>query len=138
VGRKARLFLFFNAEERQGKRRGSLRAIVYNWSNLVNHWDEVMQEISSQRDVLIAQILPIVEKLFQDNNLYQLKLDKQEMIEMLVNMFGQFTPEEMKAITEPDLTRRIDKILVLEAVSGTLNDLTPEQIKMYDEAVKRK
>ncbi|MGF1989053.1 MAG: hypothetical protein RMY62_014440 [Nostoc sp. ZfuVER08] len=97
-----------------------------------------MQEISSQRDVLIAQILPIVEKLFQDNNLYQLKLDKQEMIEMLVNMFGQFTPEEMKAITEHELTRRIDKILVVEAVSGTLNDLTPEQIKMYDEAVKRK
>ncbi|BAY75852.1 hypothetical protein VF14_20445 [Nostoc linckia z18] len=97
-----------------------------------------MQEISSQRNVLIARILPIVEKLFQDNNLYQLKLDKQEMVEMLVNMFGQFTPEEMKAITEHELTRRIDKILVVEAVSGTLNDLTPEQIKMYDEAVKRK
>ncbi|MCF2148473.1 hypothetical protein IQ276_018985 [Desmonostoc muscorum LEGE 12446] len=97
-----------------------------------------MQEISSQRDALVARILPIVEKLFQDNNLYQLKLDKQEMVEMLVNMFGQFSPEDMKAITELDLTRRIDKILVLEAVSGTLNDLTPEQIKMYDEAVKRK
>ncbi|MFN6563320.1 MAG: hypothetical protein RMY28_026485 [Nostoc sp. ChiSLP01] len=97
-----------------------------------------MQEISSQRDALAARILPIVEKLFQDNNLYQLKLDKQQMIEMLVNMFGQFTPEEMKAITEHELTRRIDKILVVEAVSGTLNDLTPEQIKMYDEAVRRK
>ncbi|MDZ8104096.1 MAG: hypothetical protein RM338_00505 [Nostoc sp. DedQUE12a] len=97
-----------------------------------------MQEISSQRDALAARILPIVENLFRDNNLYQLKLDKQEMIEMLVNMFGQFTPEEMKAITEHELTRRIDKILVVEAVSGTLNNLTPEQIKMYDEAVRRK
>lgn len=97
-----------------------------------------MQEISSQRDVLVGRILPIVEKLFRDNNLYQLKLDKQEMVEMLVNMFGQFSLEEMKDITEHELTRRINKILVLEAVSGTLNDLTPEQIKMYDEAVKRK
>ncbi|MBL1202365.1 MAG: hypothetical protein FWK04_25680 [Nostoc sp. GBBB01] len=97
-----------------------------------------MQEISSQRDVLIAQILPIVEKLFQDNNLYQLKLDKQEMIEMLVNMFGQFSPEEMKAITEDALTRRIRKILTLEAVSGTLNDLTPEQIAIFDAAVEGK
>ncbi|MBD2676947.1 MULTISPECIES: hypothetical protein [Nostoc] len=97
-----------------------------------------MQETSSQRDILIARILPIVEKLFRDNNLYKLKLGKQEMIKMLVNMFDQFSPEEMKAITEHELTRRIDKILVLEAVSGTLNDLTPEQIKMYDEAVKRK
>jgi len=97
-----------------------------------------MQEISSQRDVLIAQILPIVEKLFQDNNLYQLKLDKQEMIEMLVNMFGQFSPEEMKAITEHELTRRIRKILTLEAVSGTLNELTPEQIAIFDAAVEGK
>ncbi|MFN6497698.1 MAG: hypothetical protein RMX65_011910 [Nostoc sp. DedQUE01] len=87
-----------------------------------------MQEISSQKHALVARILPIVEKLFQDNNLYQLKLDKQEIVETLVNMFGQFTPKEMKAITEDDLTRRIDKILILEAVSGTLNDLTPEQI----------
>ncbi len=57
---------------------------------------------------------------------------------MLVELFGQLSAEEMRAITEHELTRRIDKILVLEAVSGTLNDLTPEQIKMYDDAVKRK
>lgn len=57
---------------------------------------------------------------------------------MLVDLFGQFSPEEMRAIKDNDLTRRIDKILVLESVSGTLNDLTPEQIKIYDEAVKRK
>ncbi|MGV0101820.1 hypothetical protein NSTC731_01138 [Nostoc sp. DSM 114167] len=33
---------------------------------------------------------------------------------------------------------RIDSILVIEAVSGTLNDLTPEQIEMFDAAVKRR
>ncbi|MEH2312579.1 MAG: hypothetical protein V7K35_14505 [Nostoc sp.] len=60
------------------------------------------------------------------------------MIEILVELFRQLSQKEMRAITEHELTRRIDKILVLEAVSGTLNDLTPEQIKMYDEAVKRK
>ncbi|MBX9254120.1 hypothetical protein H1Q63_09200 [Desmonostoc muscorum CCALA 125] len=95
-----------------------------------------MQEISSQRDALVTRILPIVEKLFLENNLYQLKLEKQEMIKMLLDMFGQFSPEEMKAITEHDLTRRIRKILTLEAVSGTLNDLTPEQIAIFDAAVE--
>ncbi|MEH2209152.1 hypothetical protein [Nostoc sp.] len=44
------------------------------------------------------------------------------MVEMLVELFGQLSTEEMRAITEYELTRRIDKILVLEAVSGTLND----------------
>ena len=96
-----------------------------------------MPEIANYQE-LSNRISPIVEKLIKGNSLYQVKLNQQEMIEMLVELFGQLLPEEMRAITDYELTRRIDKILVLEAVSGTLNDLTPEQIKMYDEAVKRK
>ncbi len=97
-----------------------------------------MQEVSSYHQELTNRISPIVDNLFKSNSLYLVKLKKWEMIEMLVDLFGKFSPEEMRAIKDDDLTRRIDKILVLEAVSGTLNDLTPEQIKMYDEAVKRK
>jgi hypothetical protein len=97
-----------------------------------------MQEVSSYHQELTNRISPIVEKLFKSNSLYLVKLKKWEMMEMLVDLFGRFSPEEMRAIKDNDLTRRIDKILVVEAVSGTLNDLTPDQIKMYDEAVKRK
>ncbi|MEH2193928.1 MAG: hypothetical protein V7K98_15015 [Nostoc sp.] len=97
-----------------------------------------MPEVANYHQEVSNRISPIVEKLIKDNSLYQVKLNQQEMVEMLVELFGQLLPEEMRAITEHELTRRIDKILVLEAVSGTLNDLTPEQIKMYDEAVKRK
>lgn len=97
-----------------------------------------MQEVSSYHQELINRISPIVEKLFKTNSLYLVKLKRRDMIEMLVDLFGKFSSEEMQAIKDDDLTDRIDKILVLEAVSGTLNDLTPEQIKMYDEAVRRK
>ncbi|MBF2008257.1 hypothetical protein ACF3DV_10850 [Chlorogloeopsis fritschii PCC 9212] len=97
-----------------------------------------MQEVTSYNQELINRISPIVEKLFQTNSLYQVKLDKQEMIEMLVNLFGKFSPEEIRAIPENQLTRRIDKILVLEAVSGTLNDLSPEQLAIFDAAVEGK
>ena len=97
-----------------------------------------MQEVSSYHQELTNRISPIVDNLFKSNSLYLVKLKKWEMIEMLVDLFGKFSPEEMRAIKDDDLTRRIDSILVLEAVSGTLNDLTPEQIEMYDEAVKRK
>jgi len=60
------------------------------------------------------------------------------MIDMLVDLFSQFSPEEFMTITDNQLTDRIDSILVLEAVSGTLNDLTPEQIKIFDEVVEGK
>ena len=97
-----------------------------------------MQEVFSYHQELINRISPIVENLFQGNSLYQVKLNQREMTQMLVELFGKFSPEEMSEIKDDDLTDRIDSILVLEAVSGTLNDLTPEQIKMYDEAVKKK
>ncbi len=94
-----------------------------------------MYEIKSDRE-LVNRISPIADKLFQGNSLYQVKLDKEEMLEMLVSLFGKFSPEEMKAISDKQLTDRIDKILILEAVSGTLNDLTPEQIEIFDAAVE--
>lgn len=95
-----------------------------------------MQEVSNYTQELIDRILPIVEKLFKTNSLYLVKLKRWEMLEMLVELFGQFSPEEMRAIKDEDLTRRIDSILALDVISGTLNDLTPEQIKMFDEAVE--
>ncbi|MEH1769789.1 hypothetical protein [Nostoc sp.] len=98
---------------------------------------EVVQE-SSHNHELINRISPIVENLFKGNSLYEVKLNQLEMSQMLVELFGQFSREKMREIKDDDLIDRIDSILILEAVSGTLNDLTPEQIKMYDEAVKRK
>ncbi|WP_371416938.1 hypothetical protein [Dolichospermum sp. UHCC 0259] len=66
------------------------------------------------------------------------KLDQHEMTEMLIKLFSRFSPEAMREIKEHDLTRRIDKILVLDAVAGTLNDLTPEEIAIFDAAVAGK
>ena len=95
-----------------------------------------MQEVKSQNPELENRISLIVGKLIKANSLYQVKLKKHEMVEMLIALFGQFSPEEFKAIKDNDLTKRIDSILVVEAVSGTLNDLTPEEIAIFDEAVE--
>ena len=80
----------------------------------------------------------VVDKLFRGSSFYMVKLDQYEMTEMLIELFSRFSPEEMRTIKEHDLTRRIDKILVLEAVAGTLNDLTPEEIAIFDAAVAGK
>jgi hypothetical protein len=95
-----------------------------------------MQEVYSERNVAIARISAIIEKLIEKNSLYKEKLDKEEMIQHLAKFVDKFSPEYVKSINQDELTNRINKILVIEAVSGTLNDLTPEQIEMYDEAVE--
>jgi hypothetical protein len=97
-----------------------------------------MQEVFDRTQELTNRISPIVEKLFKDRNFYTERLKKTERIEDLVSLFGKLTPEEFRSIPDPELTRRIAKLLTLEAVSGTLNDLTPEQMKIFDESVERK
>lgn len=97
-----------------------------------------MQEVFEEKEIFLSHIGQIVKNLIQGNHLYQERLNTDEMIQLMVNLFNRFSTEELKAITNDDLVKRIDSILVLEAVSGTLNDLTPEQIKMYEEAVERR
>jgi hypothetical protein len=97
-----------------------------------------MQEVKKENPELENRIKPIVEKLIKSSSLYQVKLKQDEMVKMLVDLFASFSEEEFRAISENDLTKRIDSILVVEAVSGTLNDLTPEQIAIYDEVVEGK
>ncbi len=60
------------------------------------------------------------------------------MNQLMIHLFDRFSVEQLKAISNEDLIDRIDSILVVEAVSGTLNDLTPEQMKMFEEALKKK
>ena len=95
-----------------------------------------MYEVSQEKDVFLARISQIVNNLIDSSKFYQEKLDKNEMVLDLVDLFKQFSLEEFTRIEDEDLTHRIDNLLNLEAVSGTLNDLTPEQIEMFDASVE--
>jgi hypothetical protein len=97
-----------------------------------------MPNITNYHQEITNRITPIVDKLINGNSLYQVKLNRQEMIEMLVELFEQFSTEEMADINDYEISRRIRKILTLEAVAGTLNDLTPEQIETFDAVVAGK
>ncbi|GAA6615462.1 hypothetical protein [Scytonema sp. NUACC26] len=95
-----------------------------------------MHEVYSERNVAIVRISMIIEKLIEDKSLYREKLDKEGMIQHLAKFVDKFSPEYVKSLPDDELINIIDSILVIEAVAGTLNDLTPEQVKMYDEAVE--
>ncbi|MBE9056399.1 hypothetical protein [Sphaerospermopsis sp. LEGE 08334] len=98
----------------------------------------MQEQITDYQQELTERISTLVDKLFQGSSFYKVKLDQYEMTEMLIELFGRLSPEEMRAIKEHDLSRRIGKILTLEAVSGTLNDLSPEEIAIFDAAVEGK
>ena len=97
-----------------------------------------MVQVAAGKEVAIARISEITEKLIAGDSLYQEKLDIYEMIELLVKAFDKFSAAEMQEISDDDLAYRIDHILIVEAVSGTLNDLTPEELEIFDAAVENR
>ncbi|HYW18782.1 MAG TPA: hypothetical protein VE956_05600 [Nodularia sp. (in: cyanobacteria)] len=98
-----------------------------------------MHDISFEKETSFKRIAAIVEDLFADNDLYQEKLDQEQMNNKIYNLFIQTNSgDDIDTITKDDLANRINKILVVESLSGLLNDLTPEEMRIFDEAVKRK
>lgn len=83
------------------------------------------------------KLTQIVETLIDNNPIYKENLDVQEMIEVINQTFDPVAVPDMNTISEEELTKRIKSILSLHLVSGMLNDLTPEQMQIFDESVKR-
>ena len=84
------------------------------------------------------QKLPeIVRTLIDNNPLYQENLDREKMIEVINRNFDPIAVPDVNNISQGELTKRIKSILSLHLVSGMLNDLSPEQMRIFDESVKR-
>ena len=84
------------------------------------------------------QKLPEIVKTLIDNNpLYQENLDREKMIANINRTFDPVAVPDVNNISQGELTKQIKSILSLHLVSGMLNDLTPEQMQIFDESVKR-
>ena len=83
------------------------------------------------------KITEIVERLMDEQPLYEENLNRQEMIEVMKENFTPINVPDLNEISEEELAKRIKRLLSLYLVSGMLSDFTPEEMKMFDEAVKR-
>ncbi|MBC6420650.1 MAG: hypothetical protein GDA43_02860 [Hormoscilla sp. SP5CHS1] len=59
-----------------------------------------MVQVAAGKEVAIARISEITEKVIASDRLYQEKLYLDEMIESLVRLFDKFSAEEMKEISD--------------------------------------
>ena len=89
-----------------------------------------------EKQTRLARVSKITENLLDGRSLYQERLERNEMMEYMLNLFDDFSAEESETVDDEELIDRIDSILVLHATSGILNDLTPEQIEIFDAAVE--
>lgn len=96
-----------------------------------------MNQITFAEDKTFKRISEIISNLIAKNSVYQERLDQNKMNNLIYNLFTKpDSGDDIDSISQEDLTRRIQKILVIEAMAGLLSDLTPEEMRIFDEAVE--
>lgn len=97
-----------------------------------------MPVIASYQKEIIARVLPIVQRLIRDENLFE-ELDKDKTSQDLVQLIEEnFSPEEFRSIADDDLSDRIDGVMGIEVLANLLSDWTEEEKTEFVEAMPKR
>ncbi len=90
---------------------------------------------SEQRQLLL-KISEMIDKITEKEDIFK-GIDKHKLLETISKMLSDISVEWNK-ISYEEFFERTKRLLVLEAMSGILKELKPEQIEIFDEAIKRR
>ena len=63
--------------------------------------------------------------------------NRDKLIQTILEILGD-VPVDLSEISNGELSKRVERILALETISGILKDLSPEQKKILDKVIKRR
>ncbi len=92
-----------------------------------------------QRESMIKRIEEVVSNLMEERPLFKEDLDYNKTVQHLANIFMKnLTFEKFTIISDEDLKKRCSGIMSIKVLSKIGKDLTPEQMAIFDEAIRRK
>ena len=98
-----------------------------------------MLSMDVTQESMIERLDKVVTLLMEERPFFKEELDYREIVNHLAKVFQQnLSIAEFNTILESDLKERCSRIMVTEAVAGTLNELSPERLAIFEEAIKRK
>ena len=96
----------------------------------------------STKEVVMQRISAIVDELIgeEETGTFKEEFDKTEFMEHSSKLIGEdgVSPEMLTSISYEELKERVEAEMWSQIVAGTLNDLSPEQIKAFDESLKER
>jgi hypothetical protein len=85
---------------------------------------------------LSQEISKMLDEIIREKNL-QGEIDKEELLNSIMTIFRTFTLRQLE-ISNDELYKRIKDIVLWESLFGILNELSPEDVKDFEEMVKRR
>ena len=98
-----------------------------------------MQLMTEKKEIIRTRIEKIVKELMQSEDWFQKYIVTEEIINELLNSVQKFlTEEQFNQRTDDELRESFRAIMSSIAMAESFKELTPEQVAIFDEAIKRK
>jgi hypothetical protein len=95
------------------------------------------KESAEGKNATLFCVSTIVNKLMEDSRFHK-KIDKTKLIEFLSTLAENLPREQLISITDEELARRIEKVMLIETMAGMLHELTPAQMESFETALQRR
>jgi hypothetical protein len=96
-----------------------------------------MTQTTDLTQAVERRITHMIDQLRHDQPVFQ-DLDRTRQIrDQTDGLVQQWTPQQILDFPEEKLMRMIQNVMAIDGMAGLLNDLTPEQTRRFDEAVRR-
>jgi len=92
-----------------------------------------------KQESIITRIEQVVSILMEERPLFKEDLNYSEMVKLLVNIVQEnLTNEQFNYMSNDKLKENCSFVMATEILSKIGQDFTPEQMAIFDEAIKRK
>jgi hypothetical protein len=93
----------------------------------------------NQNELMVKRIEQVVSTIMAEDPLFARDLDYLSIVEYLVSIFNQaLSVEEFNTISDASLKNRCSKIMAVQLLAKIGEDFTPEQMAIFEDAIKRK
>ena len=98
-----------------------------------------MLSTDRQQELIVKRIEQVVSILMEEDRLFKEDLNYAEMVEHLAKLFEKNLPfDEFNTMSDAELKNHCSGIMAIRLLGKIGEDLTPEQMAIFDEAIKRK
>jgi hypothetical protein len=93
----------------------------------------------NQKELMVKRIEQVVSTLMAEEPLFARDLDRQIIIDHLVEIFAKnFADDQFSQISFESLKNRCSGIMALQILAKIGEEFTPDQMAIFDSAIKRK
>ena len=95
-----------------------------------------MVQTSDRQSAVLSRISDIVDRIMQSRPVYQEELTKNEVMEKFASLLNNIFPEQLMVLDDESLTKRVKGVMSIELMTHLLDDLTPEEVEIFNSAVE--